>query len=138
MKPTRQSKNEYIQMLLARGVQPIARVLVADLTADVARKTERRLIAEHRQNPWNSNTADGGEGMVPGSIYSVYGLCEPREHGRIFYIGIAGDVDARVKQHIAEAKDHCLTLTRSPRLGQFLAEDCWVALAGNQERSRVA
>lgn len=122
MKPTRQSKNEYIQMLLARGEQPKARVFFAGLSADEARETERRLIAEHRRDPWNCNTADGGEGIVPGSLYSVYGMCEPWEDGRIFYIGIAVDVDARFKQHVAEAKDRCLTLTKSPRLGQFLAD----------------
>jgi hypothetical protein len=122
MKPTRQSKNEYIQMLLARGLQPTARMLFAGLSAEVARETERLLIAKHRRTPWNCNTADGGEGIVLGSLYTVYGLCEPWEDGRIFYIGVAVDIDARLKQHIAEAKDGCLTLTKTPRLGRFLAD----------------
>lgn len=121
MKPTRQSKNEYIQMLFARGAPPVAEILHSNLSADAACEVERRLIAEHRDNPWNCNTADGGEGIVPGETYSVYGLREPWANGRIFYIGIAVEVAIRVKQHIAEAKDSCLTLTKSPNLGLFLA-----------------
>lgn len=64
---------------------------------------------------------------MPGETYSVHGLREPWANGRIFYIGIAVDVAIRVKQHIAEAKDSCLTLTKSPNLGVFLAgflNDC--------------
>jgi len=59
VKSTRQSKNEYIQMLLARGAPPIAQVLHADVSAGVVRDIERRLIAEHRRLPWNCDTADG-------------------------------------------------------------------------------
>lgn len=121
MKATRQSKNEYIQMLLARGARPEAEVLYTNLSADAVQEVERRFIAEHKQFPWNCNTADGGEGILPGETYSVYGLKEPWADGRIFYIGIATDVRARLKQHIAEAKDSCLTLPKSPNFGLFLA-----------------
>jgi hypothetical protein len=121
MKPTRQSKNEYIQMLLARGAEPKVELLGSNLSAETARDAERRLIAEHRLFPWNCNTADGGEGILAGETYSVYGLKEPWADGRIFYIGVAVDVAARLKQHIAEAKEACLTLTKSPNLGVFLA-----------------
>ena len=121
MKPTRQSKNEYIQMLLARGASPKAEILHTGVSADAVREVERRLIAEHKQFPWNCNTADGGEGILSGETYNVYGLKEPWTDGRIFYVGIAVDVSARLKQHIAEAKDSCLTLIKSPRLGLFLA-----------------
>ena len=121
MKPTRQSKNEYIQMLLARGAPPKAEILHTDLSAEAARKVERELIAAHRKFPWNCNTADGGEGILRGERYSVYGLKEPWTDGRIFYVGIAVDVPARLKQHISEAKDSCLTLTKNPNLGLFLA-----------------
>ena len=121
MKPTRQSKNEYIQMLLARGAPPKAEILYSNLAADAVREVERRLIAEHKVLPWNCNTADGGEGILPGETYYVYGLREPWVGGRTFYVGIAVDVQARVRQHIAEAKSSCLTLTKSPNLGLFLA-----------------
>jgi hypothetical protein len=121
MKPIRQSKNEYIQMLLARGAAPKAEILHRELSSDAARDVERRLIGQHRNFPWNCNTADGGEGILPHATYSVYGLMEPWVDGRIFYVGIAIDVPARLKQHITEAKDSCLTLTRSPNLGVFLA-----------------
>jgi hypothetical protein len=121
MTPTRQSKNEYIQMLLARGAEPKVTLLGSNLSAEAARDIERRLIAEHRQFPWNCNTADGGEGILAGETYSVYGLKEPWADGRIFYIGVAADVTARLKQHIAEAREACLTLTKNPNLGVFLA-----------------
>lgn len=108
-------------MLLARGVPPKAEILHRNLTPDAARDVERRLIGEHRRFPWNCNTADGGEGIVPEATYSVYGLKEPWADGRIFYVGIATDVPARLKHHITEAKDSCLTLTKPPNLGVFLA-----------------
>jgi hypothetical protein len=122
VKPIRQSKNAYIQMLLARGLNPRAKILHAELSAEEARTVERRLIAENRCNAWNCNTADGGEGIVPGVQYSVYALCEPWHDGRIFYIGIAADVKGRLKAHIAEAKETCLVLTRSPNMARFLAD----------------
>lgn len=122
MKSIRQSKNAYIQSLLVRGAKPCARVLCAGLSAEEARQTERRLIAESKRNAWNCNTADGGEGIVPGEAYSVYALCEPWEDGRVFYVGIAIDVNARLKQHIAEAKETCITLTKNPNLARFLAD----------------
>jgi hypothetical protein len=121
MTATRQSKNEYIQMLLARGAEPKVELLGSNLSAETARDTERRLIAEHRLFPWNCNTADGGEGILSGETYSVYGLKEPWADGRICYIGVATNVPARLSQHIAEAKESCLTLTKNPNLGIFLA-----------------
>jgi hypothetical protein len=108
-------------MLLARGAPPKAEILHTDLSAEATRKIERQLIAAHRQLPWNCNKADGGEGVLPGERYSVYGLKEPWTDGRILYVGIAVDVPVRLKQHIAEAKDSCLTLTKNPNLGLFLA-----------------
>lgn len=51
----------------------------------------------------------------------MYGLKEPWANGRVFYVGIATDVKKRLEQHIAEAKESCLTLTKSPNLGLFLA-----------------
>lgn len=108
-------------MLLARGAAPRAEILHSDLSADAVRDVERRLIAEHKEFPWNCNTADGGEGVLPGETYCVYGLKEPWADGRTFYVGIAVDVAARFRQHIAEAKNSCLTLTKSPNLGLFLA-----------------
>jgi len=108
-------------MLLARGAPPKAEILYSNLSADVVREVERRLIAEHREFPWNCNTADGGEGILRDETYYVYGLKEPWVDGRTFYVGIAVDVPARVRQHIAEAKNSCLTLTKSPNLGLFLA-----------------
>lgn len=122
MKSIRQSKNAYIQMLLARGAKPRAKVLCSGLSAAEARQKERRIIAEHKRNAWNSNTADGGEGIVQGARYSVYGLCEPWKDGRVFYIGIAVDVDARLKAHLTEAKEMCLVLTKSPNMAHFLAD----------------
>lgn len=107
-------------MLLARGAPPAAEILYTNLSADAVREVERRLIAEHRQFPWNCNTADGGEGILPGETYSVYGLKEPWARGRVFYVGVAVDVVSRLKQHIAEAKVSCLTLTKNPNLGLFL------------------
>ena len=108
-------------MLLARGAAPKAEIMYRDLSANAVREIERRLIAEHREFPWNCNTADGGEGIVPGATYYVYGLKEPWADGRTFYVGIAIDVPARLRQHIAEAKNSCLILTKSPNLGLFLA-----------------
>ena len=64
---------------------------------------------------------NGGEGILSGERYSVYGLKEPWADGRTFYVGVAVDVAARLKQHIAEAKDSCLTLTKNPNLGVFIA-----------------
>jgi len=108
-------------MLLARGAPPEAEIFYTNLSADAVRDVERRLIAEHRQFPWNCNTADGGQGILLGETYSVYGLKEPWTDGRVFYVGVAVDVASRLKQHIAEAKDSCLTLTKNPNLGLFLA-----------------
>jgi hypothetical protein len=108
-------------MLLARGAPPKAEILYSNLSADAVREVERRLIAEHKVFPWNCNTADGGEGILPGETYYVYGLKEPWVDGRTVYVGIAVDVSARVQQHIAEAKSSCLTLTKSPNLWLFLA-----------------
>lgn len=122
MKSIRQSKNAYIQLLLARGLKPRAKVLHARLSADNARTIERRLIAENRSKAWNCNTGDGGEGIIPGVRYSVYGLYEPWNEGRMFYIGIAADVNARLKAHIAEAKETCLVLTKRPNMALFLAD----------------
>lgn len=109
-------------MLLARGQKPLAKALYSRLSADEAREIERRLIAENKCNPWNCNTADGGEGIVPDARYSVYGLCEPWKNGRIFYVGIAVDVDARLKAHITEAKETCVVLPKSPNMARFLAD----------------
>ena len=107
-------------MLLARGAPPKAEILYSNLSADAVREVERRLIAEHKAFPWNCNTANGGEGILPGETYHVYGLKEPWVDGRTFYVGIAVNVPARVRQHIAEAKNSCLTLTKRPNLGLFL------------------
>lgn len=108
-------------MFLARGAPPKAEILHTNLTAGAVRDLERRLIAKHRRFPWNCNTADGGEGIQSGERYSVYGLKEPWANGRIFYVGIAVDVPQRLKQHIAEAKESCLTLRKNPNPGLFLA-----------------
>jgi hypothetical protein len=48
-------------------------------------------------------------------------LFEPWEGGRCFYIGIAIDVDARLKSHVAEAKEAVITLTKNPNLGLQMA-----------------
>lgn len=122
MKSIRQSKNAYIQILLARGQKPRLKIFHRKLSASVASKLERRLIAEHKSCGWNCNTADGGEGIVPGARYTVYGLCEPWEGGRVFYIGIAIDAETRLKSHIIEAKQTCLVLTKSPNMARFLAD----------------
>jgi hypothetical protein len=122
VKLIRQSKNAYIQMLLARGEKPRAKVLHRNLSANAAREVERRLIAENKCYAWNCNTADGGEGIVLGARYSVYGLCEPWKNGRVFYIGIAADVNARLKAHLTEARETCLVLTKSPNMAHFLGD----------------
>ena len=121
MKPIRQSKNEYIQMLIARGTPPIVETLEVNVLASKVAALERRLIAKHNHSPWNCNTAIGGEGLIPDARYSIYALKEPWPDGRTFYIGTAIDVAKRLKQHIAEAKESCLILTKKPNLGVFLA-----------------
>ncbi|MGB6482514.1 MAG: hypothetical protein WBE86_03400 [Candidatus Acidiferrales bacterium] len=122
MKPTRQCKNAQIQSLLLRGKKPRAVVLHRDRSADAAREKERELIVEHKKFPWSCNTADGGEGITPGALHQIYGLYEPWEGGRCFYIGIAIDVESRLKTHIQEAKENAITLTKRPDLGKILAE----------------
>lgn len=121
MKPIRQSKNEYIQMLIARGTPPIAETLKVNVSARKVAALERQLIAKHNHSPWNCNTAIGGEGLNPDARYCIYALKEPWPDGRTFYIGAATDVAKRLKQHIAEAKESCLILTKRPNLGVFLA-----------------
>jgi hypothetical protein len=117
MKPIRQSKNEYIQTLIARGTPPIAETLEVNVLARDVAVLERRLIAKHNHCPWNCNTGVGGEGLIPNARYSIYALKEPWLDGRTFYIGAAIDVQKRLKQHIAEAKESCLILTKRPNLG---------------------
>ncbi len=53
---------------------------------------ERRLIGQHRNFPSNCNTADGGEEILPHATYSFYGFTEPWVDGRIFYVGIKGNL----------------------------------------------
>jgi hypothetical protein len=71
-------------MLLARGTPLKAEILYTGLSCDAVRRLERRLIAEHRQFPWNCSTADNGEGISARDKYNVYALREPWENGRMF------------------------------------------------------
>ncbi len=61
MKPTRQSKNAFIQSLLVRGRKPRVDVLARGLSPLAACEMEQRLIAQHKNDPWNCNTGNGGE-----------------------------------------------------------------------------
>jgi hypothetical protein len=97
---TANAKRAHIQTLLYLNLKPGLKVLEIDVPPTQACAREEYWIDAHA-SAYLLNSTDGGEGIRDSPV-SVYALCDPRD-GKVFYVGIATDPEARFKQHMNDA-----------------------------------
>lgn len=91
---------------------PVMEVLEAEVPAAQARERETYWIKTHR-SPHLLNSTNGGEG-IKGKPVTVYALRDPRS-GVVFYVGVATNIAARLKQHIDDALTINAVIDRAER-----------------------